>query len=125
MESSLSIEDSEKFRRSRKNRMITSVLNIIFHIASIIPIIIVLSIDRSSCTYPVRAWLIVYAAVSITGTFCSLLIEMLLNKDHFKRQLVSILYSIYYLTELLFFIAWTVLGSVWIYVDDSCKTGIL
>lgn len=123
MQKSNEDKEEEDYRKSRKNRIITSSCTVCCHLSFMIATIIVLLADRSSCTYPVRAWLIVYIVLSLFGTFTSLLIEILIHKKHLKKIMIQKLYSLYYLVLILFFIAWTILGSVWVYKDDDCKEG--
>lgn len=111
------------YEKARKNRIVTSICNIFCHLCFLIAIIIVLAIDHSSCYYPIRAWLIVYAVLSIVGTICSLLLEIISKKAYLESKVFSRLYSFYYLTLVLFFITWTILGSVWVYIDDYCRQG--
>ena len=117
-ETEVMVEDPKK---ARKNRIITTSINICCHMSFLIAIIVVLSIDDHSCTYPIRAWLVLYGASSIVGTICSFLIEILSKKDCLEHKKLSILYTIYYLSMVLFFIIWTILGSVWVYKDDECQ----
>ncbi len=116
-------KEREEYEKSRKNRIITSSCSICCHVSFMIATIIVLVIDSSSCHYPIRAWLVVYIVLSIFGTITSLILELVIHKKHLKKRLIQKLYSLYYLILILFFIAWTVLGSVWVYKDDDCKEG--
>ena len=115
--------EEEEYKKSRKNRIITSSCTSCCHLSFMIATIIVLLADRSSCAYPVRAWLIIYIVLSLFGTLTSLLIEILIHKKHLKISFIRKLYSAYYSLLVLFFIAWTILGSVWVYKDDDCKDG--
>lgn len=114
----------ENYDRSRRNRIITSSCNIFCHVSFIIAIIVVLAVDRSACKYPIRAWLIIYACLSIVGTLCSLFIEIVIKQKHFESRIISRLYGFYYCIMICFFITWTILGSVWVYVDGNCEEGM-
>ena len=113
----------EPHERLRKHRIMTSSCNICCHTCFLIAIIVVLAIDHNSCHYPIRAWLIVYAVLSIVGTICSLIIEIFSSERFFGSKILSRFYVCYYFTMIIFFVTWTILGSVWVYVDDHCKQG--
>lgn len=115
-------EDEEKeYNKAKKNRIVTAGCSIFCHITFLIATIVVLVTDTSSCDYPIRAWLVVYVVLSVFGTLCSLMIEIFLQKKHAKKKTIQICYSWYYALMFLFFVAWTILGSVWVYKDDNCK----
>jgi hypothetical protein len=117
------METEEKEKKARTNRIVASICFLTCHVGFLIAIIIVLAIDTSSCNYPIRAWLIVYACLSIIGTLGSLLFHLLSKENKLKSSTISRLYALYHATMLFFFITWTILGSVWVYKDDSCKQG--
>jgi hypothetical protein len=116
-------KELEDYQKSRKNRIITSSCSICCQLSFMIATIVVLLVDSSSCHYPIRAWLIVYIALASAGTLTSLFLELVIHKRHLKKQLIQKLYTLHYVILVLFFLTWTILGSVWVYKDDHCKKG--
>lgn len=118
----MNLEAEEKTEKiAKKNRVITAGCNICCHLSFMIATIVVLVTDTSSCKYPIRAWLVAYVVLSVFGAFGSFFIELCIQRKHLKKKLIQKLYCFYYLLFILFFITWTILGSVWVYKDDNCK----
>src|SRR5574343_503214 len=90
-------KEEEEYKNSKKNRIITSSCSVFCHLSFMIATIIVLLADGSSCTYPVRAWLIVYIVLSLFGTFTSLFIVIIIHVRHLKKIWIQKLYTAYYL----------------------------
>ncbi|CAG9334766.1 unnamed protein product [Blepharisma stoltei] len=110
------------YMQRKKHKVLTAAVNSCCHWALIIAIIVILvSHWGDECDQPIRAWLIVYAAFSGFGTSFALLFELIIHEKLLERVWVHILYVSFYTLSILFFITWLILGTIWIWWDDSCQ----
>lgn len=116
-------DEEKEYKKAKKNRIVTVGCSICCHVSFLIATIVVLVTDTNSCHYPIRAWLVVYVVLSVFGTLASLFIEIFIQKKHLKKKSIQKFYAFYYALMFFFFVAWTILGSVWVYKDDHCKKG--
>ncbi|OMJ91734.1 hypothetical protein SteCoe_5632 [Stentor coeruleus] len=95
---------------------------VICQLPFIVAIGIVLGITSGSCTYPISEWLIVWIVITciITAIITG---ERYYSYEDYPEDLYLFILRGSIILLVLFLIAWIIIGSVWLYSDDECKTG--